>query len=71
MDDSLSDALAELIAQINLRPKSSSAAAKVLFEKGGWAYLPVGEDISKLTIPICFMYGETDWVHKSGAECLI
>ena len=61
------EALVEMLVQVNSRPQSSEASLTILFEAGAWAKLPIQEKLPELQVPICFMYGDSDWASQAAA----
>jgi pimeloyl-ACP methyl ester carboxylesterase len=55
------------IEMINLLPPSGEFALTVLFRPGVWAVTPLSQSLKKLTAPILFIRGSTDWVTIEGA----
>ena len=60
----------ELLIQINVRPASSEKYLNRLFNGGVWARIPLRDKIKFIKVPICFMYGEYDFIRRDVADFL-
>lgn len=58
------------LEQINLAKGSGEYALSVLLMPGAWSIRPMWQRLMNLSIPMCFFYGEDDWVPSLGAHKL-
>lgn len=62
------DALETYLEQINLARGCGEYALSVLLEPGAWSVEPMWQRLMHLDIPMCFLYGDDDWVPSLGAH---
>lgn len=60
------EALETYLEQINLAKGCGEYALSVLLEPGAWSVEPMWERLMPLDLPLCFLYGDDDWVPSSG-----
>lgn len=63
-------ALENYLIQINLAQGSGEYALSILLEPGAWSHKPLWERMVKLTVPLCILFGENDWIPTSGGHHL-
>ena len=51
-----------------MRPESSLKCIFQILEAGAWAVQPIKEKLPLINVPICFIYGDTDWISRSTAD---
>ena len=62
------EAFKNLLVQITMRDKSSEVAITTILEFGAWARHPMRDRIKEISVPICFLYGDVDWMNRSVAD---
>lgn len=65
------NALTIYIHQTGLRKKSSEQSISYVLGTFLYSKEPLGESLKKADFPICFLYGEHDWMERSTADKLI
>jgi pimeloyl-ACP methyl ester carboxylesterase len=63
-------ALENYLIQINLAQGSGEYALSVLLEPGAWSQKPLWQRMVRLTVPLCILFGENDWIPTSGGHHL-
>jgi len=66
--DQEKEAFRDLLVQITMRDKSSEVAITMILEFGAWARAPMRDRIKEIGVPICFLYGDVDWMNRSVAD---
>jgi pimeloyl-ACP methyl ester carboxylesterase len=62
------EALETYLEQINLARGCGEYALSVLLEPGAWSLEPMWQRLLHLDMPMCFLYGDDDWVPSLGAH---
>mmetsp|Transcript_27619 Transcript_27619/g.49833 ORF Transcript_27619/g.49833 Transcript_27619/m.49833 type:complete len:348 (-) Transcript_27619:58-1101(-) len=62
------EALETYLEQINLARGCGEYALSVLLEPGAWSTEPMWQRLKHLDLPMCFLYGDDDWVPSLGAH---
>ena len=52
----------ELLIQTHTRPSSSEICMDRLFNAGVWPSIPIRDKLKHVQVPICFMYGEKEYM---------
>lgn len=55
-------AFRDLLLQCTMRDISSEISITMILEYGAWAKYPMKDRIKEIGVPICFLYGEWDWM---------
>ena len=55
-------AFRDLLLQCTMRSSSSEISITMILEYGAWARMPMKDRIKDINVPICFLYGEWDWM---------
>lgn len=64
------EALETYLEQLNLMPGCGEYALSVILEPGAWSTNPLWRRLQALSCPMCFLFGDQDWVPSSGAHSL-
>jgi len=65
------EAMSELVVQTSMKPVSSMVCITIILMAGAWAHHPIRERLPEITVPICFMYGDRDWMGRASADNLL
>lgn len=66
-----SEACKELLLQTNLRDISSEVCITMILGFGAFARIPLEPKLPDLTMPVCFLYGQWDWMSRASADKLM
>ena len=63
--------VAEVLLQTCLREKSSETGLTMILQVGAYANQPLQELLPEITIPVMFMYGNSDWMQRVTPDFMV
>ena len=67
-DEDHKQGLADLLKQVTMRQISTETCITVILEVGAWAKFPMRDKLKEIGVPICFLYGDQDWMTRGVAD---
>jgi cardiolipin-specific phospholipase len=65
------EACKEFLLQTNMRQLSSESSITMILAFGAFAKIPLVDLLETVAAPICFLYGESDWMSRTAPDELI